>query len=182
MKRIPKYFAEIYEENVSCFCILAAILVLFLDYLTGKNIEFPILYALPVGIAAWNLKKPMAYASSIILPLTRAGFLYLWNDIQTVPVVLINTSIIVFALLAYAYLISKTALQKKSLEKKVKILTGILPICSGCLKIRNEKGEYERIEKYVSEHSEAQFSHGLCRDCAKRLYPDAYAAIYPQKD
>ncbi len=182
MKREAKKIIAIYEENVSCFCVLAAILVLFFDYLTGKNIEFPILYALPVGIAAWNFKQLMAYALSMILPLTRAGFLYLWNDIHTVPVVLINTSIIVFALSAYAYLISKTALQKKSLEKKIKVLTGILPICAGCQKIRNEKGEYERIEKYISEHSEVQFSHGICRDCAKRLYPDVYASISPQKD
>lgn len=182
MKEVVKKIYAIYETYISFFCLLSAILVLFLDYLTGKNIEFPILYALPVGIAAWNFKNPMSYALSTILPLTRAGFLYLWNDIHSVPVVLINTSIIVLALSTYAYLISKTASQKISLEKKVKVLTGILPICAGCQKIRNEKGEYERIEKYVSEHSDAQFSHGLCLDCTKRLYPDAYATLYPEND
>ena len=60
------------------------------------------------------------------------------------------------------------------LQRKVKVLEGILPICASCKKIRNEKGEYEAIEKYVGEHSEASFSHSICSDCAKRLYPEFY--------
>lgn len=56
----------------------------------------------------------------------------------------------------------------------VKQLSGLLPICASCKKIRNDKGYWEQIEGYVRDHSEAQFSHGICPGCAKKLYPDIF--------
>jgi len=68
-------------------------------------------------------------------------------------------------------------LEKKNQElnralSEVKTLRGLLPICSSCKKIRDDKGYWNQIEGYIGEHSEVEFSHGLCPDCAKRLYPD----------
>jgi PAS domain S-box-containing protein len=54
----------------------------------------------------------------------------------------------------------------------VKILHGLLPICASCKKIRDDQGYWQNLEGYISEHSEAEFSHGLCPDCLRRLYPD----------
>lgn len=54
---------------------------------------------------------------------------------------------------------------------KVKLLSGFLPICSSCKKIRDDKGYWQQIESYVRNHSEAEFSHGICPDCFKKLYP-----------
>lgn len=62
---------------------------------------------------------------------------------------------------------------KDALEK-VKLLSGMLPICSACKKVRDDKGYWNQIEVYIREHSEAEFSHGICPDCAKRLYPGYY--------
>ncbi len=56
----------------------------------------------------------------------------------------------------------------------IKRLEGILPICSSCNKIKDESGEWRQFEGYIRDRSEAQFSHGLCPDCAKELYPDYY--------
>ncbi len=55
---------------------------------------------------------------------------------------------------------------------RVKQLSGLLPICSSCKKIRDDKGYWKAIEKYISEHSEAEFTHGICPDCLRELYPD----------
>ena len=55
---------------------------------------------------------------------------------------------------------------------RVKQLSGLLPICSSCKKIRNDKGYWSQIEEYIKDHSEADFSHGICPECAKKLYPD----------
>ena len=55
---------------------------------------------------------------------------------------------------------------------EIKKLSGFIPICSSCKKIRNDEGYWQQVEQYVSEHSEAQFSHGICPDCVKKLYPD----------
>jgi CheY-like chemotaxis protein len=58
-----------------------------------------------------------------------------------------------------------------------KRLAGILAICSECKKIRNEKGAWQDIERYVREHSQATFSHSLCPDCVKKLYPDLWEKL-----
>ncbi len=55
---------------------------------------------------------------------------------------------------------------------EIKTLKGILPICANCKKIRDDSGYWEQIEGYLSEHSNAQFSHDICPDCARQLYPD----------
>jgi hypothetical protein len=57
----------------------------------------------------------------------------------------------------------------------LKTLSGLLPICSNCKKIRDDSGYWQAVEEYVMDHSDAQFTHGICPDCMKRLYP-GYAA------
>ena len=54
----------------------------------------------------------------------------------------------------------------------IKTLKGLLPICAGCKKIRDDKGYWNQIEAYIRDHSEAEFSHGICPECFKKLYPD----------
>ena len=54
----------------------------------------------------------------------------------------------------------------------IRSLRGLLPICSSCKKIRDDQGYWRTLEKYITEHSEAQFSHGLCPECLKQLYPE----------
>jgi hypothetical protein len=54
---------------------------------------------------------------------------------------------------------------------EIKTLRGLIPICSSCKKIRDDKGYWSRIEEYIQNHTDAQFSHGICPDCAKILYP-----------
>ncbi len=57
---------------------------------------------------------------------------------------------------------------------KVRTLTGLLPICAACKKIRDDKGSWNHVETYIRERSEAQFTHGICPECARRLYPEDY--------
>ncbi|MGC1454553.1 MAG: PAS domain S-box protein [Nitrospirota bacterium] len=60
----------------------------------------------------------------------------------------------------------------KQAHDKVNQLSGILPICSYCKKIRDDKGYWKQIELYVRDHSEAEFSHGMCPECAKKVYKE----------
>lgn len=55
---------------------------------------------------------------------------------------------------------------------KCKALSGFLPICASCKKIRDEQNQWINIEEYFTEHSEAEFTHGLCPECADKLYPE----------
>lgn len=61
---------------------------------------------------------------------------------------------------------------------KVKLLSGLLPICASCKKIRNDAGYWDEIENYIAEHSEADFTHGFCQECIEKLYPDAYRQLF----
>lgn len=63
----------------------------------------------------------------------------------------------------------------KDALSKVKMLSGLLPICSSCKRIRDEGGHWEQVEVYVHEHSQADFTHGICPECALRLYPQIAA-------
>ena len=58
--------------------------------------------------------------------------------------------------------------------REVKVLRGLIPICASCKKIRNDGGFWQQLEEYIGEHSEAEFSHGICQPCVKKLYPGVY--------
>lgn len=60
----------------------------------------------------------------------------------------------------------------KEHESEIKRLRGMLPICSSCKKIRDDKGYWNQIEVYIRDHSDAEFTHGLCPECIKKLYPN----------
>jgi hypothetical protein len=71
----------------------------------------------------------------------------------------------------------------KSLEaslSEIKTLRGILPLCSFCKKIRDDKGYWEQVDIYINKHSEADISHGICPDCLKEHYPDVYKQLFPE--
>lgn len=71
----------------------------------------------------------------------------------------------------------RTTLIQKLQEslKEVKKLSGLLPICSSCKNIRDDKGYWNKVEQYISEHADIQFTHGICPDCAEKLYPEFVA-------
>jgi hypothetical protein len=75
--------------------------------------------------------------------------------------------------------ITKRKMLEADLEKRlqdaldqIKVLSGILPICSSCKRIRDDRGCWNQLEIYIKENSEAVFSHGICPDCAKKIYPE----------
>ena len=65
--------------------------------------------------------------------------------------------------------------ERNRLEKalaEIKTLRGIIPVCSNCRQIRDDEGVWKAMEEYLDEHSDASFSHGICPDCLKKLYPE----------
>lgn len=57
---------------------------------------------------------------------------------------------------------------------RVKTLSGLIPICASCKKIRDDQGYWNQLETYIQEHSEAEFSHSICPECMKKLYPELF--------
>ncbi len=66
--------------------------------------------------------------------------------------------------------------------ERIKRLSGMLPICASCKNIRDDKGYWSGIETYISEHSDALFSHGICPECAQKLYPEQFSGADAAKE
>jgi DNA-binding response OmpR family regulator len=74
----------------------------------------------------------------------------------------------------YAIERRKLLTQLEDSMKEIKLLRGFLPICVRCKKIRDDKGYWTQVDVYIRNHSEVEFSHGICPDCARQLYPELY--------
>ena len=68
-------------------------------------------------------------------------------------------------------------LELQNALNKIRTLRGLIPICARCKNIRDDKGYWHKVEEYVREHSEAQFSHGICPECSRKLYPQLYREV-----
>jgi K+-sensing histidine kinase KdpD len=151
------------------YWIVLSILIIAADHLTDPYIQFPILFLVPVTLAAVYHGRWWGVGLAVGMPWFRCYFesrAVPW----AVPQEAINTVICVVVLAGFAILVDRTARQTRTLMQEVKILRGLLPICSFCKKIRKENNVWEHIEQYVTEHSEAQFSHGLCPNCLQEHY------------
>ena len=90
---------------------------------------------------------------------------------QMATVLMTLVMAVVFATLSSAHL-QRSRFHAFDAMRKVNTLTGLIPICASCKKIRDDDGYYQQIETYISEHSTAEFSHGICSECAEQLYGD----------
>jgi two-component system, OmpR family, response regulator VanR len=69
----------------------------------------------------------------------------------------------------------------KLANEKIKSLSGLIPICPKCKKVRNDEGYWQEVEVYVADHTDAGFTHGICNDCVKLLYPDFYEKMIKKR-
>jgi hypothetical protein len=166
--RMLEALRQAYARRPVLSCLATAGLVLGADYYTGREIQFPILYAIPLGLAAWKRKRALAYGLALLMPALRLLFHFAWQEPDSLRVDAFNLPIAALSLALYAFLIERTSRQTQELEKKVRKLEGVLPICAACKRIRNEHGVYEQMEAYITNHSEASFTHGLCPDCVPK--------------
>jgi hypothetical protein len=143
------------------------------DYLTGPEISFGIFYFLPIWLMTWHFNRTVAALFSLLCALVwfavddASGVQY-----STAIVPLWNAAARLVYFLAFAFLLSYIREQLRQSKEEVKRLSELLPICASCKKIRNDEGYWQEIEAYLSTHADTKFSHGICPDCAKKLYPE----------
>jgi hypothetical protein len=145
-------------------------LMLLADWLTGPYIRFPALFILPVLMAAWNQGFFTAATLGLGLSLGRLLATDLPGSEATLTSDAINAALRAFVFTLIAFLTRLVAVQTRALREEVRQLEGILPICGFCKAIRDEQGQWRKLESYVSEHSKASFTHGLCPECAQKHY------------
>jgi hypothetical protein len=144
-----------------------------LDYLTGPKPEFPVLFMIPVTVAAWYSGRGTAVMLAVVLPFVHAVFLAtLWNPSMSVPLLLGTTLLRSAAVMAVALWLARLSEHERELRRHVQTLEGLLSICAFCKRIRNPSGDWERLESYIATRSQAQFSHSFCAACWREHYSE----------
>jgi len=161
------------DRKVIVICLLFCFAIFIIDSLIPLGVAGGVPYILVVLISLWSHRKKLPIYMAISgSTLTIVGFYSspvggeLWK-------VLTNRSLALFAIWVVAILSVQRRTMYEEKEKAsldVKILSGFLPICASCKKIRDDKGYWDQIESYIRDHSEAEFTHSICPDCAKKYY------------
>ena len=156
----------------------------WVDFITGHELHFFVFYFLPVCLAGWRLGLTEAVIVSLLSAATwfyadfKAGHSYashlvaVWNT-------LIRLSAFLFvgwAMARLSTLLAKERALSESLQEslaQIRVLEGIVPICASCKKIRNETGAWEQMEAYIRDRTHAEFSHGICPACARKMLAEA---------
>jgi len=157
------------------FHILLGACVLGLDLLVSPFLLFPILFVVPVTLASWYCRFRSGLALALALPIGRFCIALFIEHPSPPRFIVANALIRIAVLCLLAYLVARTARQTKELQRHVHHLEGLLHICMFCKRIRDEQKNWHRIEDYISAHSEADFSHGMCMECAQKYYPEVFA-------
>lgn len=160
-------------------------LIGILDYLTGYDLSVSSFYVIPIFLSTWFCGRQMGILTSALsvtmwfLTDLLAGHVYPHPGIPYWDA-LVRWGL--FLVITYTLALLRTSQEKKeeligelrTTLSKIKQLEGLLPICSFCKKIRDKNNQWHPLEYYISNHSEAQFSHTFCPRCGKEHYPEYF--------
>jgi len=167
--------AQLLHRRLTYVAIAALLLVI--EYLTGELIEFPITFVIPVILASWFCAPHIGYSFAIGMAVVRLSFDFVWDSPSILrSMIIINGMINAGVLLFIAFITGKAF----RLTREVKLLHGILPTCCFCKKIRDQDNKWRAIEVYIEKRTDAQFSHGICPECAELHYGDVLHKDHPR--
>jgi hypothetical protein len=147
--------------------IVASAAILLFEYLTGPFIQLSILFILPVALATATHGRLFGAMVALALPLLRLSFFLRWDLASSWQLKLADTAVDMAVLMAFALLIDQIIRQQRA----IRVLEGMLPICSFCKRIRDEGGRWQQLESYIGQRSRARFSHTFCPECGRKHYP-----------
>ena len=158
--------------------VTLAALLLILEYESSALIQFPITFVIPVILASWFCAPHIGYLFAIGMAVVRLSFDMVWDRSALLESGIINALINVSVLLFIAYITNKAV----RLTREIKVLQGILPTCCFCKKIRDKDDRWRAMEVYIENRTDAQFSHGICPECAQLHYGDILNKTSPPQD
>ena len=162
--------------------LVLAACIFALDILTPRGVSQEALYTGLVLVALWSSRpRLIVLVAAGTSALTIAGF-FLSRPGGVVWMAIINRVLTISAIWIVASLAllhhraaqdrERLILQLQNALAQVMTLQGLLPICASCKKIRDDRGYWSQIETYIGDHSDAEFTHGICPECTKKLYPE----------
>lgn len=156
--------------NQPWFMVILCLVFVGLDWELIPLQVFPVVFVFPLMLVAWNCPLWLSLACAVLLSLTRVIHHVAFS---AKPVTLLDAAdalMCFFVLLLLTLLTTLLGQQSRQLRQRVRALEGLLPICSFCKSIRDDKQDWVRFEEYLTQHSDAVVSHGLCPDCAQKHY------------
>lgn len=166
---VATYFQRPPWSHSWVWFVLSAV-ILVADYLCEWILLFPIFFVFPVILAAWNGARREAIGIAIFLTVARFGASFLRDSESPMIADVVNGLVHCFVLVCLAVLVTRVARQSTQLTRQVKQLEGLIPICAHCKRVLDEEKHWTRLETYLTEHTEAQLTHGICPECAKTHY------------
>ena len=156
--------------NRAWFIVLLCLALVAVDWELVPLKVFPFVFIFPLMLAAWNRNLQFALVCAVGLSLTRLAHQFVFDERPYTADEVAAALVRFFVLLLLAALTHRLGKQSRQLRHRVRLLEGILPICSRCKSIRDEQNNWVQLEGYITAHSAAQFSHGFCPQCFKEFY------------
>lgn len=167
---------------LACGFLMAVILLLDLAIPLGVAMGVP--YVAAVLISLWSPRRRFTILVAVACSVLTIGVFFYKPAVIEMWKVVFNRGLALFAIWVTAFLGLQRKIAEENREKAVRereraledvrILRGLLPICASCKRIRDDQGYWTQIEGYIKAHSEADFTHGICPECARKLYPEFF--------
>ena len=170
------------DAVVYSVCAITLLGIFLLDLFIPLGVATGVLYVVVVLLALWIPKQKPVILFAVMASVLIVAAVFFKPSVAEMWKVLFNRGISLLAIWTTVALgLQRNAIEaqrhrillerEKTLEE-IRILQGLLPICASCKKIRDDNDSWVQLEGYIREHSEAEFTHSICPDCAARLYPD----------
>ena len=144
------------------------------DYAVGPRGQFAFTFIVPVFLSAWYSGLTAALVLAVGLPLVHlAMMLTVWDE-PSVSSAIGAVGLRIFVLGFQAMLVARLADHERALQHEVDLLEELLPICMHCKAIRNDTGQWETLERYISARSDTNFTHGICDRCVETHHPEIF--------
>lgn len=169
------------RKSILMVIVLSVLVLGLTDYITGYELSFFVFYFIPIAIAAWWVGPTSSYLIAVLSSIvwflcnhySSRSYSSVISPSWNVTIRFLSFLIIAYTISKIRFLLSKERETSRERLRQIKTLSGFVPICASCKKIRDHRGYWQRVEEYLSEHTDATFTHGLCEECVDKLLKEA---------
>jgi hypothetical protein len=176
--RMVDWLGKTSELKIVSISLIILIGIGLLQTFAGIRVTMAPFYLIPIALITLRSTRTAGLLTSIVcgvmwisMDVKSPGYLFLWLDAWNNLVrvgVFVSSALLISRLKGDMLREMKLNADLQAALAEVKQLSGLLPICAWCKRIRNNEGEWQQIEEYITVHSEADFTHGICPDCTRK--------------
>jgi hypothetical protein len=183
MRSMQTYLSRQSPAFVTIVAIAGVLLLGYIDLVSGYEVSLSIFYLGPIVFAGWFVGRQAGMLVSVISAVVwlvadvSSGHAFthplipFWNAI--VRLGFFSVVVIMLSRLKLTYKAQEALIgELREAMDNIKVLSGLVPICAWCKKVRDDQGYWQQVEAYVASHSEATFTHAICPECLAKMEQD----------